>query len=206
MAILVLGLVIFLGLHSIRIFAAPLRAQAIARLGEGPWKGIYSLLSAISFVLIVWGFAQARFNAPTLWAPPSGARHVTILLMLVSMLLFAGYFFKQSHIAVAVHHPMVWSVAVFGLAHLIANGSAADLVLFGAFLHLGVGRPHEFIRPGPPEQRHLSRAELGRDDGRDCSRPRALGRDRLLAAFLALRRLASSGIERRAALDHAQGA
>ena len=53
--------------------------------------------------------------------------------MLVSMLLFAGYFFKQSHIAVAVHHPMVWSVAVFGLAHLIANGSAADVVLFGAF-------------------------------------------------------------------------
>jgi uncharacterized membrane protein len=133
MAILVLGLVIFLGLHSIRIFAAPLRAQAIARLGEGPWKGIYSLLSVISFALIVWGFAQARFNAPTLWAPPSGARHLTILLMLVSMLLFAGYFFKQSHIAVAVHHPMIWSVAVFGLAHLIANGTAADVVLFGGF-------------------------------------------------------------------------
>jgi uncharacterized membrane protein len=132
MAILVLGLVIFLGLHSIRIFADPLRAQAIARLGEGPWKGIYSVLSVISFVLIVWGFAQARFNAPTLWAPP-GARHLTIPLMLVSMLLLAGYFFKQSHIAVAVHHPMVWSVAVFGLAHLIANGTAADVMLFGGF-------------------------------------------------------------------------
>jgi len=133
MATLVLGLVIFLGLHSTRISAEPLRAQAIARLGEGPWKGIYSLLSAIGFVLIVWGFAQARFTAPALWTPPPGARHATILLMLVSMLLLAGYFFKQSHIAVAVHHPMVWSVAVFGLAHLIANGSAADVVLFGAF-------------------------------------------------------------------------
>ncbi len=133
MATLVLGLVIFLGLHSTRIFAEPLRAQAIARLGEGPWKGIYSLLSAIGFVLIVWGFAQARFSAPALWTPPPGARHATILLMLVSMLLLGGYFFKQSHIAVAVHHPMVWSVAVFGLAHLIANGSAADVVLFGAF-------------------------------------------------------------------------
>ena len=133
MAILVLGLVIFLGLHSTRIFAEPVRAQAIARLGEGPWKGIYSLVSAIGFVLIVWGFAQARFSAPALWTPPPGARHATILLMLVSMLLLAGYFFKQSHIAVAVHHPMVWSVAVFGLAHLIANGSAADVVLFGAF-------------------------------------------------------------------------
>jgi len=133
MALLVLGLVIFLGLHSIRIGAEPLRAQAIARLGEGPWKGIYSLLSAIGFVLIVWGFARARFDAPELWTPPPGARHATILLMLVSMLALAGFFFKQSHITVAVHHPMVWGVAIFGLAHLIANGSAADALLFGAF-------------------------------------------------------------------------
>ncbi len=133
MATFVLGLVIFLGLHSTRIFAEPLRAQAIARLGEGPWKGITLLLSAIGFVLIVWGFAQARFSTPALWTPPLGARHAAILLMLVSTLLFAGYFLKQSHIAVAVHHPMVWSVAVFGLAHLIANGSAADVALFGAF-------------------------------------------------------------------------
>ncbi len=134
MATLVLGLVIFLGLHSTRIFAEPLRAQSIATLGEGPWKGIYSLLSVIGFVLIVWGFAQARSTAPALWTPSPGARHATILLMLVSMLLLAGYFFKQSHIAVAVHHPMVWSVAVFGLAHLIANGSAVYDVLFGAGL------------------------------------------------------------------------
>jgi uncharacterized membrane protein len=133
MAILVLGLVIFLGLHSIRICAEPLRAQAIARLGEGPWKGIYSIVSVIGFVLIVWGFAQARFTAPELWTAPPGARHATILLMLVAMLIFAGYFFKQSHIAVAVHHPMVWSVAFFGLAHLIANGTAADVMLFGGF-------------------------------------------------------------------------
>jgi uncharacterized membrane protein len=133
MATLVLGLVIFLGLHSMRIVSESGRDKAIARIGEGPWKGLYSLVSAIGFVLIVWGFAQARFGAPALWAPPPGARHVAILLMLVSMLLLAGYLFKQSHIAVAVHHPMVWSVAVFGLAHLIANGSAADVVLFGAF-------------------------------------------------------------------------
>jgi uncharacterized membrane protein len=133
MATLVLGLVIFLGLHSTRIVSESGRDKAIARIGEGPWKGIYSLISAIGFVLIVWGFAQARYDAPALWTPPLGARHVAILLMLVSMLLLAGYLFTQSHIAVSVHHPMVWSVAVFGLAHLIANGSAADVVLFGAF-------------------------------------------------------------------------
>jgi uncharacterized membrane protein len=133
MATLVLGLVIFLGLHSTRIVSESGRDKAIARIGEGPWKGIYSLISTIGFVLIVWGFAQARYDAPLLWTPPTGARHATILLMLVSMLLLAGYLFKQSHIAVAVHHPMVWSVAAFGLAHLFANGSAADVALFGAF-------------------------------------------------------------------------
>lgn len=134
MTILALGLILFLGLHSIRIVAEGARERAIARLGEGPWKGIYSLLSAIGFVLIVWGFAAARYTSAELWTPPPGARHVTIALMLLSMLLLAAYLFKQSHITAAVHHPMVWSVALFGLAHLIANGSAADLVLFGAFL------------------------------------------------------------------------
>ena len=134
MTILVLGLIIFLGLHSTRIVSESGRERAIARLGEGPWKGIYSLLSAIGFVLIVWGFAEARATAPELWVPLPGARHATILLMLISMVLLAAYLFKQSHITAAIHHPMIWSVAVFGVAHLIANGSAADAVLFGAFL------------------------------------------------------------------------
>jgi uncharacterized membrane protein len=133
MAILALGLVIFLGLHSIRIVADDGRAKAIARLGEGPWKGIYSVLSVIGFVLIIWGFAQARYGAPLLWAPPVWTRHIAILLMLFSMILLSGYAFKRSHIAVAVHHPMVWGVAIWAAAHLLANGSAADVLLFGAF-------------------------------------------------------------------------
>ena len=134
MAILVLGLVIFLGLHSTRIVSESGRAKAIARFGEGLWKGLYSALSAIGFVLIVWGFARARFDAPQLWTPLSGARHITMLLMLIALILFAGYFFKRSHVAVLTHHPMVWSVLLWSAGHLIANGSAADLVLFGAFL------------------------------------------------------------------------
>src|SRR5208337_2904368 len=76
MAILALGLVIFLGLHSTRIVSESGRAKAIARLGEGPWKGIYSLLSAVGFVLIVWGFAEARYGAPALWTPFPGAQHL----------------------------------------------------------------------------------------------------------------------------------
>jgi uncharacterized membrane protein len=134
MAILVLGLVIFLGLHSTRIVSESGREKAIARFGEGPWKGVYSLLSAIGFVLIVWGFARARYDAPQLWTPPPDARHVTMLLMLIALILLAGYLFKRSHITAAVHHPMMWSVLLWSAGHLIANGSAADLALFGAFL------------------------------------------------------------------------
>ncbi|HKN28634.1 MAG TPA: NnrU family protein [Roseiarcus sp.] len=134
MAVLVLGLVIFLGLHSTRIFAERGRAKAIARLGEGPWKGVYSVLSLIGFALIIWGFGQARWNAAELWTPPIWTRHTTILLMLFSLILIGAYIFKKSHIAVAVHHPMVWGVAIWAAGHLIANGSAADVLLFGAFL------------------------------------------------------------------------
>jgi uncharacterized membrane protein len=132
MTILVLGLVIFLGLHSTRIVSEGGRERAIARFGEGPWKGIYSLVSVIGFVLIVWGFARARYDAPQLWTPPAGARHVTMLL-LVALILFASFLFKRSHTAVMTHHPMLWSVLLWGAGHLFANGSAADLLLFGAF-------------------------------------------------------------------------
>lgn len=133
MAMLVLGLVIFLGIHSVRIAAEGGRAKAIARLGEGPWKGVYSLLSLIGFAFIVWGFGRARSTAPMLWTPPIWAPH-TILLMLFSLILIGAYVFKKSHIGARVHHPMVWGVAIWAVAHLIANGSAADLLLFGAFL------------------------------------------------------------------------
>jgi uncharacterized membrane protein len=134
MAILILGLVIFLGLHSTRIISESGRERAIARFGEGPWKGIYSLISAIGFVMIVWGFARARYGAPQLWTPLPGARHVTMLLMLLALILLASYLFKRSHITAAVHHPMLWSIVLWSAGHLIANGSAADLVLFGALL------------------------------------------------------------------------
>jgi uncharacterized membrane protein len=134
MAILVLGLIIFLGLHSTRIVSESGRERAIARFGEGAWKGIYSALSAVGLVLIVWGFARARHDAPQLWTPPPGGRHITMLLMLAALILLASYLFKRSHTAVMTHHPMAWSVLLWSAGHLFANGSAADLVLFGAFL------------------------------------------------------------------------
>jgi uncharacterized membrane protein len=134
MALLVLGLIVFLGVHSTRIFADSGRRRAIARLGEGPWKGVYTLLSLVGLVMIIWGFAQARSTAPILWSPPVWMSHINILLMFFSLILLGAYGFKRSHIAVAVHHPMLWAVALWSFGHLLANGSAADLVLFGAFL------------------------------------------------------------------------
>ena len=134
MALLVFGLVIFLGVHSIRIFAESGRARSMARLGESGWKAVYGLLSLAGFVMIVYGFGEARATASILWAPPIWTRHIALLLMLVSMILLAAYGLKTSHIAVALHHPMLWGVLVWSFAHLIANGSSADVVLFGAFL------------------------------------------------------------------------
>ena len=134
MTMLIFGLVIFLGVHSIRIFAESGRERAIARLGEEPWKGVYALLSLVGLVMIVWGFGEARSTAPIVWGPPVWTRHITILLMLFSMILLGAYLLKTSHIAVAVHHPMLWAVVLWSFGHLVANGSLADLVLFGAFL------------------------------------------------------------------------
>src|SRR5574337_274910 len=138
MATLIVGLLLFLGVHSTRILAEDVRGQAIVRLGEGPWKGIYSLLSLVGLALIVWGFGAWRVRAATLWAPPTFTRHIAIALMLVSLVLIGAYIFKRSHIAVAVHHPMLWGVAVWSAAHLLANGSTADVILFGAVV-LGIG-------------------------------------------------------------------
>ena len=198
MAILVLGLVIFLGLHSTRIVAEGGRAKAIARLGEGPWKGVYSLLSLIGFVLIVWGFGRARGDAAELWTPPAGARHTTILLMLFSMILIGAYIFRRSHIAVAVHHPMVWGVAIFAAAHLLANGSSADSALVRRVPRLGGRRPCKLLRPRPAQRDRLFGAELGRNARRGCSRLRVVGRAPRGAASLAVRGLAAGRLKRRA--------
>lgn len=134
MILLALGLVILLGLHSARIVSEDGRARLIARIGRGGWIALHSAASLIGFVLVVWGFGQARYDAPQVWTPPAALRHFNLLMMLVSLVLLSAYAFKRSHIAVAVRHPAVWAVLVWSLGHLLANGSAADLLLFGPFL------------------------------------------------------------------------
>lgn len=134
MVYLVLGLVIFLGVHSVRMVADGWRTRTRASLGEGAYKGIYSLASVLGFVLIVWGFGVARQQPVQLWSPPVAMRHVAALLTLVSFVLLAAAYVPGNGIKARVHHPMVLGVKVWALAHLLANGTLAHGVLFGSFL------------------------------------------------------------------------
>lgn len=134
MAVLILGLVLFLGVHSTRIVADGWRTATIARIGEKPWKGLYTLASIAGFVLIVIGFGLARRNPVYLWEAPMGMRHVAGSLLLVAFVLLAATYVPRNAIKARLHHPMVLAVKVWALAHLLANGNLADVVLFGSFL------------------------------------------------------------------------
>lgn len=134
MAILILGLVLFLGVHSTRIVADGWRSATIARIGEMPWKGIYSLLSIAGFALIVWGFRAARADTVVLYAPPLWTRHLAALLLVVAFILLVAAYVPRNGIKARLHHPMVLGVKTWAVAHLMAIGVAADVVLFGAFL------------------------------------------------------------------------
>ena len=134
MVYLVLGLVMLLGAHSVRMLADGWRTRTLARVGEGAYKGIYSLASVLGFALIVWGFGVARQQPVQLWNPPVAMRHVAALLTLVSFVLLAAAYVPGNGIKARVHHPMVLGVKVWALAHLLANGTVAHLVLFGSFL------------------------------------------------------------------------
>jgi uncharacterized membrane protein len=134
MTYLILGLLIFLGAHSVRMVAEGWRTQTRARLGEGAYKGLYSLVSVLGFALIIWGFGQARQQPLQLWSPPAAMRHVALLLTLVSFILLAAAYVPGNSIKARLHHPMVLGVKAWALGHLLANGNLAHVVLFGSFL------------------------------------------------------------------------
>ena len=134
MVYLVLGLVLFLGVHSVRIVADGWRTKTIRRMGPLPWKGVYSVLSLVGFLLIVWGFGQARMQPTQLWNPPIGMRHAASLLTWVAFVLLAAAYVPGNGIKSRVKHPMVLGVKVWAFAHLLANGNLAHVLLFGAFL------------------------------------------------------------------------
>lgn len=134
MSILVLGLVLFLGVHSVRIFADGWRSRTVAAMGEKPWKGVYSLVSLIGFGLIVWGSGLARQQPVLLWQPPVMMRHLNSLFTLLAFVLLAAAYVPRNQIKARLHHPMVLGVKLWAFGHLLATGTLANAVLFGAFL------------------------------------------------------------------------
>jgi len=134
MAIFILGLVLFLGIHSARIFADGWRGAAVARLGLQRWKGIYAVISVAGFVLLLWGYGLARPETSSLWSPPAWTAHLAALLTAVAFVLLAATYVPRNQIQATLHHPMVLGVQVWAVAHLLANGTALDLLLFGALL------------------------------------------------------------------------
>jgi uncharacterized membrane protein len=131
---LIVGLVLFLGAHSVRIFAEEWRTQTQAAWGELPFKGAYTVVSVLGFAAIIVGYGEARLQPWVLWTPPIATRHVSILLMLFASVLLVAAYVPRNHIKLRLKHPMVLSVKVWALSHLLANGNLADVILFGSFL------------------------------------------------------------------------
>jgi uncharacterized membrane protein len=134
MTLLLLGLVMFLGVHSVRIVAEGWRGRMLARLGPGTWKALYSLLSLAGLVLITWGYGAARMQPLVLWAAPLWTRHLAALLTLPAFVMLVAAYVPGNAIKARLRHPMVLGVKTWALAHLIANNTLADLLLFGGFL------------------------------------------------------------------------
>ena len=156
MGILIVGLVLFLGIHTVSIVAPQWRAAQVARLGQGPWKGLYSLAAAIGLGLLIYGYGAARHDPVVLYTPPNALRHLALLLMVpVFPLLVAAYF--PGRVQAAAKHPMLLATKLWATAHLLANGSLADVLLFGGFLAWAVAdrisvkrRPPRSVPGAPP--------------------------------------------------------
>ncbi|MEO0318936.1 MAG: hypothetical protein RL404_2613 [Pseudomonadota bacterium] len=143
MAILVAGLLIFLATHSTRAFAPAWREAMIARLGKHAWRGLISVLSLVGFVMLIKGYDVARMNPIALYEPPLWLRPVTVLLMFFAAVFVAASIVPRNHIKAAMGHPLLLSAKTWAFAHLLSNGTLADLVLFGGFLLWAVP---DFIR------------------------------------------------------------
>ncbi len=133
MSILILGLVLFLGIHSLRIFADPWRTMQTKKMGEQKWKGICSLIALIGFILIIYGYRQSSPSF-TIWSPPLWTWHITAALTLIAFILLAAAQVPKNGIKAKVKDPMVLGVKTWALAHLISNGSLVGIILFGSFL------------------------------------------------------------------------
>ncbi len=134
MLVLILGLVLFLGIHMVRIVAPDVRNAQIAKGGEQRWKGIYSIVSLVGLVLIIWGYSLARPEAAIVYEPPVWMKHINATLMLFALIALMASQFPAGKIKAFLKHPMLVSVKLWAVGHLLANGDLASIILFGSFL------------------------------------------------------------------------
>ena len=138
MALLLTGLALFLGGHLLTT-QRDTRGRLIARLGEGAYKGLYSLIAFIGLALIVIGFGRYRgAGYIEIWDPPRWTRHIALTLMLFSFIALAAAYTPHGKIAGWLRHPMLVAVKIWALAHLLANGDLGSIILFGSLLAYAV--------------------------------------------------------------------
>lgn len=138
MIYLILGLAVFFASHLVKIIAPQWRENTIASIGENKWKGLYSVVSLVGLALLIWGFAQARPDAPDLFTPTDWGPHLALLLMAIAFILMMAGNLPTGKIKQAVKHPFVTSIKIWAFAHLLVNGDLASAVLFGSFLAYAV--------------------------------------------------------------------
>lgn len=144
------GLLIFLGIHSVRIATPHVRERFVGAYGEGRWKAAYSLVAVLSLIWMISGYQDAKIALGFIWAPPVWTRHLAILLMLFSLIaLVAAY--VPSRIKARLKHPMLVATKIWALAHLLANGFTVHVILFGAFLVWAVADRISVKRRGEPD-------------------------------------------------------
>ena len=160
MIVLLLGLVVFLGVHSVSIAAPGWRSAQIARRGERAWKGVYSIAAGIGLALLIVGYGMARREPVVLYTPPPALRHLALVVMLpVFPLLFAAYL--PGRLSRLAKHPMLLATKLWASAHLLANGNLGDVLLFGAFLAWAVADRISVKRRRPDEAHAVPGAPPG---------------------------------------------
>ena len=133
MIVLILGLVLFFGIHSVRLVASGWRARQIA-FNAGRWKGLYSLVSLVGFGLIVWGWHLFRADAPQVYLPPDWGRHVTMLFVWLGFISLISAYQPVGRIKATLQNPFLIGVILWSAGHLLANGDLAGVLVFGCFL------------------------------------------------------------------------
>ena len=137
LAMLIIGLALFLGVHAFTM-QRRVRGRLMARIGEGPYRGLYSLVSITGLVLIIYGYGAYRSSGMIpLWNPPAFLRHITFLLMLIAFVLLAATY-PPSHIKRWVRHPMITAVILWSVGHLLVRGDLGSVLMFGGFLLWGI--------------------------------------------------------------------